>query len=48
MNCARSTCSCRAEPGRQFELDGKIYCCEKCARECTDEQCVCVPCDCSK
>ena len=30
------------------EIDGRTYCSETCAKECTDERCVCQPCDCAK
>jgi hypothetical protein len=46
MKCSRPTCSCKAEPDRRVELGGRIYCSEKCARECTDECCTCTPCAC--
>jgi len=48
MNCARASCSCVVAPDRRVELDGTTYCCETCARECTDERCVCTPCGCEK
>ena len=48
MQCARKNCSCVLTPGKTYEYDGKEYCCEKCAKECTDERCVCTPCECEK
>ena len=24
----------------QYEMDGQVYCCEKCAKECTDGNCI--------
>ncbi len=46
MKCPRPSCSCKVGPDHSFELDGKVYCSEKCARECTDERCDCTPCNC--
>ncbi len=40
MDCARQGCDCAVGEGR-FELDGRVYCCEKCARVCSDGHCVC-------
>ena len=44
MACARKGCSCTVGAAR-FELDGKTYCCEKCARVCTDDNCLCTESD---
>lgn len=48
MNCARPNCPCRVSPDNRYVLEGKTYCCEKCARVCTDEHCECSSCDCEK
>jgi hypothetical protein len=48
MKCTRENCRCLIEPGKGVERDGNVYCCEKCATECTDDACVCTPCDCPK
>lgn len=45
--CARESCACRFEAGEGYEVDGVAYCTEMCAKECTDEQCVCTPCECA-
>ncbi len=42
MQCARAGCNCPMGEAR-FELDGRVYCCEKCARVCTDGNCQCTP-----
>lgn len=43
MKCARPSCPYDVEEGKGHEASGKVYCCEKCALECTDQQCVCEP-----
>lgn len=48
MKCARKNCTCVVDPSRAIELDGRTYCSETCAKECTDERCVCQPCGCEK
>lgn len=45
MDCTRQGCTCVVGEKR-FELDGQTYCCEKCARECTDGNCQCTSSDC--
>jgi hypothetical protein len=30
-----------------YEMDGRTYCCEKCAKVCTDGDCRCQPGDCA-
>ena len=45
MACAREGCDCTVGEAR-FEQDGKVYCCEKCAKVCTDGNCQCTAADC--
>ncbi len=47
MKCARENCDCLNNESSKYDLNGKVYCCEKCAIECTDENCVCTPEDCA-
>ena len=44
MSCARQGCDCTVGAAR-FEHEGRIYCCEKCAKVCTDGNCQCMPSD---
>lgn len=37
--CVRPSCDFALGP-KQYEKDGKIYCCKECAEKCTDERCV--------
>lgn len=46
MKCDRESCSWLVAPGREYRHEGRVFCSERCATECTDEQCVCTPCDC--
>ncbi len=45
MTCARQGCSCPMGESK-YEADGAVYCCEKCAKICSDGNCVCSPGDC--
>nr|WP_081464527.1 metallothionein [Sporosarcina newyorkensis] len=45
--CARPNCNCLVG-NNKVEVDGKVYCCEICAKNCTDETCNCQSCDCEK
>jgi hypothetical protein len=45
MACARQGCGCPMGE-TPYEMDGKRYCCEKCAKECTDGDCRCTEADC--
>lgn len=45
MSCAREGCTCTVGTAR-YEVDGAVYCCEKCATTCTDNHCVCTSDDC--
>lgn len=42
VKCACPSCCCEVLPGRGVERDGKLYCSETCAYECTETTCVCV------
>lgn len=46
MECAREGCTCPMGEAR-VEVDGKVYCCEKCATVCTDGSCQCQPGECA-
>ena len=46
MNCVRENCECLIAEGKGYILNDKIYCNETCATQCTDDECVCTPCDC--
>ena len=46
MNCVRENCECLIAEGKGYKLNDKIYCNETCATQCTDDECVCTPCDC--
>ena len=48
MNCARVDCQCLVTEGKEYVLNGTAYCNETCATQCTDDKCVCTPCDCEK
>jgi hypothetical protein len=40
--CACNRCQCQVEAGKGVVRDGKIYCSNACAYDCTDTTCVCV------
>lgn len=42
VKCACPKCSCQVKPGEGVIRDGKVYCCEACAYDCTEQTCVCV------
>lgn len=42
IKCACATCHCIVQPGKGYVRDGKIYCSQACAFECTETTCVCV------
>lgn len=42
IKCACPSCSCPVRKGQGVVRDGKIYCSETCAYECTSQTCVCV------
>ncbi|UCH83253.1 MAG: metallothionein [Candidatus Latescibacterota bacterium] len=48
MKCDCKSCNCEISADNRYDYEGKVYCSEQCAKECTDETCVCTPCDCSK
>ena len=40
--CDCPRCFCPVPPGKGVSRDGKIFCSETCAYECTEQTCVCV------
>jgi len=42
VKCACPSCSCLVAPESGVERDGKTYCSETCAYECTETTCVCI------
>ena len=42
VKCACERCFCSVPPGQGVVRDGKRYCSETCAYECTVTTCVCV------
>lgn len=42
LKCACATCQCVVPAGQGVLRDGKTYCSNACAYECTDTTCVCV------
>ena len=40
--CACPRCFCPVPAGKGVARDGKLYCSETCAYECTEQTCVCV------
>jgi hypothetical protein len=48
MNCIRPICHCLVTKEKDYILNDKSYCNEACASQCTNEECVCVDCDCEK
>jgi hypothetical protein len=48
MRCSRATCDCKVDEIHKYEQGGRAFCSEMCAKECTDDRCVCSGCDCPK
>jgi len=46
MKCECKQCKCEIDDQKKVEHNGKMYCCEMCAKQCTDEKCVCDQGDC--
>jgi hypothetical protein len=42
VKCACKSCQCRIAPGKGVVRDGKTFCSNACAYECTETTCVCV------
>ena len=42
LKCACESCHCLVHPGKGVVRDGKLYCTETCAYDCTEQTCVCV------
>ena len=42
VECACETCHCKVEPGKGVVREGKVYCSDVCAYECTATTCLCV------
>lgn len=42
VKCACPRCECMVKPGTGVVRDGKIYCSQTCAYDCTETTCVCV------
>lgn len=42
VKCACATCQCMVPPGKGYVREGKVYCSQACAFECTETTCVCV------
>ena len=42
VKCACERCQCPVNPGKGVVREGKVYCSETCAYDCTDQTCVCV------
>ena len=42
IKCACPRCFCPVQAGKGVVRDGKVYCSETCAYECTEQTCVCV------
>jgi hypothetical protein len=40
--CACKSCHCPIRPDKAVRRDGKVFCSEACAYECTEQTCVCV------
>src|SRR5438094_6123905 len=40
--CACPRCFCPVQAGKGVVRDGKVYCSETCAYECTEQTCLCV------
>lgn len=46
VKCACDPCGCEVDDSNAVKKDGKLYCSDKCANECTTDKCVC-GCPCS-
>jgi hypothetical protein len=42
VKCACERCFCTIQPGKGVVRDGKLYCSETCAYDCTSTTCLCV------
>jgi len=42
VKCACPRCQCLVKPGTGVVRDGKLYCSQTCAYDCTEQTCVCV------
>jgi hypothetical protein len=42
VKCACASCFCMVPPGKGVVREGKVYCSETCAYECTEKTCVCI------
>lgn len=42
LKCACKSCHCPIRPDKGVRRDGKVFCSEACAYECTEQTCVCV------
>lgn len=48
VKCACPKCHCQTTPQTGYVHDGKLYCSQTCAYECTTTTCVCVHDRCDK
>jgi hypothetical protein len=48
MKCSRPSCPCLIDDEHCVRVEDKTYCSDQCATACTDDRCVCTPCDCSQ
>ncbi|HVT89995.1 MAG TPA: metallothionein [Tepidisphaeraceae bacterium] len=42
VKCACRTCQCKVSSNKGVVRDGKVFCSETCAYDCTETTCVCV------
>lgn len=42
VKCACESCHCMVEPAKGVVRDGKVYCSQTCAYDCTQATCVCI------
>ena len=42
VKCACASCNCMVPAGKGVVRDGKVYCSNACAYDCTETTCVCV------
>jgi hypothetical protein len=42
VKCACPRCHCRVEKGKGYVRDGRTYCSQTCAYDCTETTCLCV------